>query len=325
LSRGSFVDPTADIPDNNEVVHKILLVYEEYTEMTSVQAALTKVGFDVLGITNEFSLGENVLSFNPEVVIALGRGGKVTTLGVGRRLREMTRWQGHCILILPAGYKPNPQDFGKVRADMLLEAPVPVVRLVQVVAKFLGQDEVAAVERLNKQVAPGPNLDGQDPAIIPNFSVKPDNDTVVVSGGLPKDPADRWTLDAEKPARGKEPDLENLWKELTTDPAAQVVTGDAETAASVSFELKDREKELQDQELKAVATTLETAKKTEPQRVAKYAKFTEKLTQFDSRQGLNKVSSRQVQKDLASSWNKTEIESQDKARQEFTKALFRKK
>src|SRR5690606_29235720 len=96
------------------------------------------------------TLSENVLSFNPDVVVAFGRTGKVTTIGAGRRLREMTRWQGKVVLILPTGYKPNPQDFAKIRADMLLEAPVPPLRLMSILGKLLGYDEAVLQERLAK-------------------------------------------------------------------------------------------------------------------------------------------------------------------------------
>jgi len=314
--------------DNILVVSKILLVYEEYTEMTSVQSALIKVGFDVLGITTEYTVGENVLSFNPDVVVTLGRGGKVATLGVGRRLREMTRWQGKAVLILPPGYKPSPQDFGKVRADMLLEAPVPIPRLVQVIAKLLGMDESQLIDRLNKTAeTPAPE---EDAAIIPNLKADGGEDAIRVAGGAAKDDKDQWTfdMDFDKPQKAKEPDLESLWKELTHDNELHQVQGaapEAVTPEKVSFDLRERQNGLNEDELQEVMKALGDARKTEHERVSKYARFTEKLPVFDTKKGIDKMASRRAQKDLSSTWNQPEIQSQDKARQEFTKALFRKK
>ena len=307
------------------MVHKILLVYEEYTELTSVQSALIRVGFDVLGITTEYTLGENVLSFNPDVVVTHGRGGKVATLGVGRRLREMTRWLGKTVLILPAGYKPKPEDFGKVRADVLLEAPVPIVRLVQVIAKLLEIDEAAAVEKLLKTADPAASE--AEIAIIPNFRTDGAEDSIRVTGGAAKD---TWAFDleVEKPKKPKEPDLENLWKELTQDNELHTVKGGvSETIGSekVSFELRERQGMLSENEIQQAAKLVADGRKGEHERVSKYAKFTEKLTQFDFKMSLSKVASRKAQKELTSTWNQDELQSQDRARQEFTKALFRKK
>ena len=188
MSRGTNLDPATDIPDNNDVNSKILLVYEEYSEMMTTQAILQKVGFDVLGISTEYTLSENVLSFNPDVVVAFGRAGKVTTIGAGRRLREMTRWQGKVVLILPAGYKPNPQDFAKIRADMLLEAPVPSLRLMQILGKMLGYDEALLQERLAKH---GTDLNHPEEGVgVANTSDEKDELLLVTGHGAHDDHID---------------------------------------------------------------------------------------------------------------------------------------
>ena len=116
----------------------------------SVEGTLKKVGFDVIGLSSEYAIAEQVLAFNPDLVVGCGRGGKVNSLGVGKRLKEMSRWQGKSVLIFPANFKPNPQELIRIRVDMILEAPVPPLRLVQVIGKLLGHDEALLLERLNK-------------------------------------------------------------------------------------------------------------------------------------------------------------------------------
>jgi len=352
LSSGSCIDPAADITDNNYVNSKILLVYEEYSEMMATQALLQKVGFDVLGISTEYTLSENVLSFNPDVVVGFGRAGKVTTVGVGRRLREMTRWQGKAILILPAGYKPNPQDFAKIRADMLLEAPVPSLRLMQIVGKLLGYDEALLQERLAKHgtdlspteaesgvVGATANKDemlivtgkveGEDPELVANktMSFTPEPEAAAKPQfGFNIAPENEV---GKKPALRSDQDLESLWNELT-ESSELGITPEEDMAAKkkivgkVSFDL-ERSEEFTEQEIEAVAQDIQSARNGDAERVAKYAKYTSAITDFDPRQSLNKIASRKVQKEIAKSWNHSEIESQDKLRQGFTKALFRKK
>lgn len=147
-----FVDPSGGISNNRSML-KALLVYDDYTELTSIESLLKKVGFDTIGITSEFSTTEKVLSFNPDIVISYGRGPKMTTLGVGRRLKEMSRWGGKSILIFPPGFKPNPQELIRTRMDMILEAPVPPAKLLQVIAKLMDKDEKPWLDKLAK-VAP---------------------------------------------------------------------------------------------------------------------------------------------------------------------------
>lgn len=131
-------------------MNKILLVYEDYADLMNVESTLKKVGFDVIGLTNEYTVAEQVLAFNPDLVVGSGRGGKVSSLGVGKRLKEMHRWQGKSVLIFPANFKPEPQDLIRIRVDMMLEAPVPALRLIQVIGKLLNHDETVLLERLNK-------------------------------------------------------------------------------------------------------------------------------------------------------------------------------
>lgn len=352
MSRGSFLDPLTDIPDNHNVSSKILLVYEEYSELMSAQALLQKAGFDVLGISTEYTLGENVLSFNPDVVVAYGRAGKVTTIGVGRRLREMTRWQGKVILILPAGYKPTPQDFARVRADMLVEAPCPALRLMQVLAKMLGLDEALLQERLAKhggelskgeegvESLSGTGEENVDSVLVLGQKLNEENETRFVTGPLDQpvsgNPRFSFDLPVENPEPGgaakedNEPDLEALWNELTENSELSI-TPEEDAAArkksgqKLSFELDAREAEYSAQELKLISDQLQDVKKDEHERVSKYAKFLQNITDFDPRRSLSKIASRKFQKEIAKSWNHDEIQNQDELRREFTKALFKKK
>lgn len=118
-----------------------------------MQSTLKKVGFDCVGISSEFGTSEQVLSFNPDIVVACGKGPKVSTTGVGRRLKEMPRWGGKTVLIFPQGIKPKPQELIKIRMDVVLEAPVQVVRLIQVLANLTNQDDQVLMEKLVKTSA----------------------------------------------------------------------------------------------------------------------------------------------------------------------------
>lgn len=162
-------------------MNRILLVYEDYSDLMTVESALKKVGFDVIGLTSEYAIAEKILEFNPELVVGSGRGGKVSSLGVGKRLKEMARWQGKVVLLFPANIKPSPQDLIKLRVDMLLESPVSPNRLIQVFAKLLGHDEAALLERLGK-AAPTDVPPAKGPSAVGKGGAAAEDDAIYVRG-----------------------------------------------------------------------------------------------------------------------------------------------
>lgn len=127
---------------------KVLLVYDDYAELMAVETNLKKVGFDVVGLTNEYVFGDQLISLNPDVVVAYGQGPKVSTLNIGRKLKENSRWNGKTILIFSGNLKPAAAEVLKVRADLFLEAPVAVPTLITVLCELLGQDPGVFIERL---------------------------------------------------------------------------------------------------------------------------------------------------------------------------------
>jgi hypothetical protein len=182
--------------------NKVLLIYEDYSELNSVQSTLKKVGFDCVGISSEFSTSEQVLSFNPDIVIANGKGPKVSTTGVGRRLKDMHRWNGKTILIFPPGIKPKPQDLIKIRMDVVLEAPVQLVRLIQVLANLTNQDDQVLIEKLVKQTAVKEDQQKKEDSFSLNKKASEDNIYISGSSGKKEDERD-GNKKSRKDRRGK--------------------------------------------------------------------------------------------------------------------------
>ncbi len=171
---------------------KILLVYDDFQELTSAELLLKKMGFDVVGITSEFSLAEQLLSFNPQIVVAQGRTAKVSTSSVGRRLRESTRWEGHCVLIFYSNSKPQATELLKIRMDVALEHPAAPTKLVQVVAELGGLDANQLLDKLIKSMTAEETSGSKDE--VSTFSHRSENESVLVSGGksVPQDTNQRF-------------------------------------------------------------------------------------------------------------------------------------
>jgi len=162
---------------------RILLVYDNFQELTSVESSLKKVGFDVLGITSEFSLAEQLLAFNPQIVIGQGKSAKLSSSGVGKRLRESSRWDGQAILIFYPEAKPQPADILKMRMDSGLEHPVDASRLIQTISQLAGLDSTQLLEKLVKSSSSDPSSKDFQSSQNSSGSFSSENKSVLVSGG----------------------------------------------------------------------------------------------------------------------------------------------
>ncbi len=326
-------------------MNKILLIYDDYSELTTVEFSLKKVGFDVVAISSEFSTQEKLLSFNPEIVIAYGRGPKMTTIGVGKRLKDMGRWGGKAILIFPQGMKPDPQDLIRTRMDLLLEAPVPTVRLIQILAKMTNQDDQVLVEKLIKAAATeATEAAGSSSTAKSKSETKADS--VFVSGKL--EPGEEThtvigaheisdKISADGPSFEMNLEVEKLGEDSSSrsaksqqfvlNPEAETIESDTDSENSVTpFSLGNEP--LKKTEGKAPTgpdfkKEIEEAKKDLAERTKKYFQFTKQLT-LRGKSSLQRADVRLAQKNLNSEWDPTEAEEQDDLRRNFVKALFKK-
>ncbi len=151
---------------------KILLLFEDYNELSTTEVYLKKVGFDVVGVGNEAKLADQLLSFNPDIVVSGGLTQLVSSLSVGTKLKENTRFTGKSVIILPSGYKLMPADLIKIKMDATLEAPVEPTKLLQILAKFSGLDGDLICEKFKKATLADPDLQRRLKEALKNSSKK---------------------------------------------------------------------------------------------------------------------------------------------------------
>ncbi|MDG0816111.1 ANTAR domain-containing protein [Bdellovibrio svalbardensis] len=342
-------------------MNKILLVYEDYADLMSVESALKKVGFDVIGLSSEYAVAEQLLSFNPDVVIGSGRGGKVSSLGVGKRLKEMPRWPGKSVLIFPANFKPSPQDLIKIRVDMILEAPVAPLRVLQVLAKLLGHDESLLLERLNKSM----HVDSSPRAGSASVGGKAGTDEEAIyvkgsTGAAEKEGSfalESASDESQEGSQGFDLNIENKKESMRFKFGERMQSADREGFGSESssggageepafpdVDLKALERELlgggapevervevagnlpSDQATPEVESALLDLKKAQEKLAGKMKKYSALVSdvKVSPKSTVTRVEARRRQKGLAAEWDSENINELDKLRREFTKALFKK-
>lgn len=137
---------------------KVLLVFDDYAELSTTEVYLKRVGFDVVGISNELKLSDQLLAFNPDIVLVNGRSSRVSSISVGAKLKDNLRFHGRVIIALPKGIRPSPQELGRIKMDLTLEAPLNPIQVIQSLAKLGGMDVIGLVEKFKKATLSDPVL-----------------------------------------------------------------------------------------------------------------------------------------------------------------------
>lgn len=313
---------------------KILLVYEDYADLMAVESALKKVGFDVLGLSSEYAVTEQILAFNPSLVVGAGKGGKVSSVGVGKRLKEMNRWLGKVVLVFPAGFKLDPAELMRVRTDMILEAPVTPIRLLQVIAKVLGHDEGVLLDRFNKVLNAEPGVRGP---IVTKGTASSDDEAIYVKGSIPGEAgvSDIESEESHRPEHFR-------FGDRTSTSSTQVEDDEARKPSQDGFDLDLKaleqelmgggvpsieqvpasENSLEDIQVKARAEVAK-AQARASDRTLKYKEMI-KDVKVSPKSTVTRVEARRRAKIMNADVDAEKANELDELRREFTKALFKK-
>ncbi len=129
---------------------KILIVSDDFSEASNMETSLKKVGFDTDIMLNENRLVDHIITFNPDLIIGFGRGQKVSSLSLGRKIADYPKYQGKVILILPQGLKAGKVELDKIRKDVLLEDPVDSEKLIKWISQLLSLDSGNLLNKYKK-------------------------------------------------------------------------------------------------------------------------------------------------------------------------------
>ena len=298
-------------------MNKVLLVVEEYSELKSLESALKKVGFNVVGISSEFLLSQQILTFNPDYVISSGQGTKISSVGVGKRLKEMPRWQGHTILGFPEGFKPAAQDLIRIRMDSFFQSPAIPTRIISLLAKLTNQDEKTLLDKITNQANQNVSIEETENVRRKSVSFDLKEENIIVSGGKKKTESPYFPTNQSKDEGTEEgpfiaPDFNLLEKELESLVQSGSLPKPEKESDSGLAQGKKWE------ELIAKANTAAHGRLEKAKEALKAVKVN-KVSQ------LSRTKTRKVQKDLMNDWDGDELKKQDQLRRDFTRVLFKKK
>lgn len=324
-------------PNIIKLMSKVLLVYDDFAELNATELSLKRVGFDVIGLTNEFTIRDQILVFNPDVLVAYGNTQRVSPASVGKKVKEMPRWAGKSVLIFPKGNSPSAEELIRLKMDLMLESPISVVRLLQIICKIVGQDEKVAIEKLAKTFSNDrmndtayASFDEATIQIIKHLQGELDQ----LEKNKTSNQLDQETPEAAKEASSKKKFFEKEKNETSlkkADPFAQLMNELQGKPNDLPVEKKSTPDELSNQSQLEdinkisgqVKSEIELAVGGLSERVKKYKSFTKDIQLYPESM-LKKVKAKDVQKKLKKDWNIEDLESQDEARRKFVDGLFSK-
>lgn len=115
---------------------RVLVLMEDYSEMTQTRALLKKMGCDVDAANADVGCKEKIMSMRPDVILVSGVGRKVNPTNVSKRVKEIAGFAGKVILILAPGVKISLNDLAENKFDAFLESPFDPLRLMSLISKF---------------------------------------------------------------------------------------------------------------------------------------------------------------------------------------------
>jgi len=258
---------------------KILLIYEDFNELTLTESYLKKVGFDVVGISNEVLMNDQILSFNPDVIVAHGRNPRVSSFSVGQKMKENHRYHGKVVIIVPKDVRPTPQDILRMKMDGIIEMPVHPEKLIQVLCRLTGQSPTYFVEKFQKARLSDPDL----------------NKRLIMVTGNPG----AYQASSGPPATAAASEASHMI------PSTAAVTGGTSNVTPISG---------------GSSVPID-----DPQRMARYKKYTADISIDLAHSTHQRQDLKEKQKELKKNWNFDTLEDQDRLRQQFAEALFKKK
>lgn len=145
---------------------KVLLVIDEFKELTALESVLKRLSFDVLSISKDVLVSDALLRFQPDIVVANYKGRAVDGLKLAARMRKsLPRLK---VVLLHSEAQPLAlTDESTALVDGVLSMPIEPRRAVEVLSDLGGVDGQALLQRYDK-MSSAPRASADGPIAIDN-------------------------------------------------------------------------------------------------------------------------------------------------------------
>jgi hypothetical protein len=291
---------------------RVLIACDQIQYANHVEMTLRKVGFEVEVMTTEFNLSEKLLTFNPDMIIVRGQSTKLSTMSIGKKIKDNLKYSGKVILILAQDHKISPEDLAKVKMDLLLFEPMGALRLTLNILNLDPERREMMQDRLLRMAEIDPNFRAQEQSYLVSYGEDLDRE-LFQTQGKPTEP-DQDLLISENLL--KDFDLKNQ-----ALPTEQVAPTESDSRLLPFDDITDEAKAHIKSELISSRDELQLRIETYNHQIKN---IDQKLKNGLSRRQTNKQA-KQQRTELSVDHGQEKLESLDREKQRFAQAMFKKK
>ncbi|MFZ3230306.1 MAG: hypothetical protein WA160_08885 [Pseudobdellovibrio sp.] len=290
---------------------RVLLLFEDVGYASHIEKTLRKVGFDTETIANEYNLNEKILGFNPDFIIVKGGPtSRVSSLQVGKKLKESIKFNGKIILIFPEDAKPANDDLIKLRMDLLMIEPVSALRLAAHLLSLSGGNHDSIMDKLLRIAHTDPQFRQNEQQILKHKGESVETEIQLISDKLKIENPAIVVIDENSIQSFINPPVKKEKASVDSEArsSAQFVPGgdvDPDFKLKIQDQLKASDKEL-------------------PLRIETYNQVISTIDQ-DLKKGLSKRQTKKRAQEISEMTSPEEKMERDLEKRSFVNALLKKK
>ncbi|MBC7743323.1 MAG: hypothetical protein H7061_14085 [Bdellovibrionaceae bacterium] len=298
---------------------RVLLLIDDIQYAGHLETTLRKVGFDPETITNEYNLADKILAFNPDYVIVKGNSPRVSSLSIGRKLKENSKFLGKVILIFSEETRPSSEDLIQMRMDLLLFEPISALRLVAHLLTLTQMDREDIMDKLLRFAHTDPIFRNNEQQILKSMGATIDSEIQVITSSKVREETEE-IIDENMLFSFSNPEEAAAQKaKLAADTLAKAKNaqgGGFSEPNDEAFVLTEAYKSKLKEELEASGRAL-------PIRIEAYNHVIKDVDQ-DLQKGLKKRQTKVSNKNIFENTSSDDMKKQDEERKIFVKALLKK-
>lgn len=131
---------------------RVLLVIDNVQFSAHLENTLRKLGYITDALQNEYNLTERVLSFNPDIVVARGTSNRLSTMNVGKRLKDNLKFIGKVVLVFTPENAPDKTQMNNIKFDIILQEPASAMKIAMSVLSLEAVEKPGMKDKLYKMV-----------------------------------------------------------------------------------------------------------------------------------------------------------------------------
>lgn len=131
---------------------RVLLVIDNVQFSAHLENTLRKLGYITDALQNEYNLTERVLSFNPDIIVARGTSNRLSTMNVGKRLKDNSKFIGKVVLVFNPENAPDKTQMNNIKFDIILQEPTSAMKIAMSVLSLEAVEKPGMKDKLYKMV-----------------------------------------------------------------------------------------------------------------------------------------------------------------------------